>query len=298
MNIKHEQPHEPSADEHAQESWYFNWTDRKHDMFGLARTGFKYHAQQPEPLIMTITGKHLDFIYPLVPVPKMTTDWNEIDATQGLIAGDMTVTMEEPFKLWRIVLKGENSLNLQFEAYTPVFNYNAHSGELASTMTTEHFEQSCRVTGWLEFHGNRREIDGYGQRDKSWGVRAWPEIVGWDWISAQFGEEMSFNVMRTQEKMRTFLNGFVYRDGRNFAITDASIDYEWGEEAEKPIRTHLEIVDESTSRHLITAETRGSFSLPKSPVVLEETYSIFTYHDVKKPLEGGGMVEHVWRPEV
>ncbi|MCP4755533.1 MAG: hypothetical protein GY866_32115 [Proteobacteria bacterium] len=295
MDIIHEQPHQPSADEHAQESWYFNWTDRKHDMFCLVRTGFKYHDRQPEPLILTISGNTIDFIYPTETVPKMAADWDKIDAAQGLVAGNMIATMEEPFKRWRIRLEGPKSMDLLFESYTPVYDYHTDGRKLASTMTTEHFEQSCRVTGWIDFNGRRLEIDGYGQRDKSWGVRKWPEIQGWDWISAQFGEKLSFNVMRTLENDEVFMNGFVYRDGRNFTISEATIEYEWSDKKEEPAGTRLEIRDEAGLVHSISAVTRGVFLIPKLPVVLTEAYSVFTYHGPGETLEGGGVVEHVWR---
>jgi hypothetical protein len=296
MDIKHEQPHRPSDDEHAQESWYFNWTDLEHDMFGLARTGFRYHDRQPEPLVLTITGNHPEFVFPAETVPQMTGNWDEIDAADGLMAGSMSVTMEEPFKRWRIKLNGANSMDLLFESFTPVFNYHAEGRKLAPSMTTNHFEQSCRVTGWIDFNGNKREINGFGQRDKSWGVRAWPDILGWDWISAQFEDKITFNVMQTREKQDTFLNGFIFRDGSNYAITEASISYEWGGREQEPAKTRLELVDETGVEHLITAQTQGIFPLPKTPVMLEECYSVFVYHGPTDNLTGGGVVEHVWRP--
>lgn len=296
MNVIHEQPHKPSDDEHAQESWYFNWTDTEHDMFGLARTGFKYHAQQPEPLIITITGNKPALIFPFETVPQMTSSWDKIDASRGLVAGDMTVIMEEPFKRWRIILKGNNSMDLLFESYTPVFNYHESGRKLASSMTTNHFEQSCKVTGWVNFDNKHLEINGYGQRDKSWGVRVWPEIQGWDWIAAQFGEKITFNVMNTLENNQKFINGFIFRDGKNFAITDASIKYEWGNKEEEPARTGIEFSDETGKKHRVSAVTRSIFPIPKPPVIIGEAYSIFTYHGADETLEGGGVVEHVWRP--
>ena len=296
MDIVHEQPHRPSENEHAQESWYFNWTDSNHDMFGLARLGFRYQDDQPEPLVLTITGDMPEFIYPAEVIPKMAATWDNIDAAEGLIAGKMKVTMEEPYKRWRIQLEGDNSMDLLFETFTPVFDYHVRGRELAATMTTEHFEQSGRVTGWINFNKKYRSVNGFGQRDKSWGVRAWPDITGWDWISAQFGENLTFNVMRTLEKDRVFVNGFIYQEGRNMAITTASIDYTWGSHSQEPAETRLSIEDETGNKHLITAETRGIFTIPKGPVRLEEAYSIFTYHGINEKLTGGGVVEHVWRP--
>jgi len=102
--------------------------------------------------------------------------------------------------------------------------------------------------------------------------------------------------MRTLERDRVFVNGFIYQGGKNVAVTAASIDYTWGSHSQEPAATRLEIEDETGRTHLITAETRGIFTIPKEPVRLEEAYSIFTYHGDHETLAGGGVVEHVWRP--
>ena len=144
----------------------------------------------------------------------------------------------------------------------------------------------------------RREVEGLGQRDKSWGLRVWPEIEGWDWISAQFGEDLSFNLMRTRERGEVFDNGFVCEGGQNFAIREADLRYEWGAVEHQPAETHLVLDDEAGRRHEIRGEMRAIFPLPRDPVRLEEAYSSFTYRGGagESPREGRGVVEHVWRP--
>jgi len=298
IDASDEQAHEPSDDEHAQESWYFNWVDPRHDVFGLARLGYRYHARAPEPLILTIAPHGLEVIYTPQHVSSEMEPWERLDAGLGLVAGDMRAIMEEPFERWRLQLEGPNRMDLLFESYTPVFDYTEGGRELAPSMTTAHFEQSCRVTGWTDFYGKRLEVAGLGQRDKSWGVRAWPRIEGWDWISAQFGEDLSFNLMRTREAGEVFVNGFVFRDGQNVAIREADLRYEWGAVEQQPAETHLVLDDEAGRRHEIHGEMRAIFPLPRDPVRLEEAYSSFTYRGGagESPREGRGVVEHVWRP--
>lgn len=293
-----EQAHEPAESEHAQESWYFNWTDPRHRFFGLARIGYRYHARQPEPLILTIRDGAPEFIFPLTPVPPMQGTWRDLDPAAGLRAGDLLVEMLEPLRRWRVRLDGEDRLDLCFEAFTPPFDYAAHGAELASTMTTAHFEQSCRVTGWTELRGQRLEIDGLGQRDKSWGVRVWPDIDGWDWICAQLGTDLSFNLMRTREKGAAFDNGFVFHDGRNLAIREAELRYTWGSRPHAPATADLELVDESGARHRLAARIHGIFPIPRDAVRLEECHATFRYRGPAGEREGDGVVEHVWRADV
>jgi hypothetical protein len=291
-----EQAHEPGESEHAQESWYFNWADPRHRLFGLARIGYHWRDHQPEPLILTVRAGAPEFFFPTSPLPPMTCPWDQLDAGEGLRAGGMVVIMEEPLRRWRVLLDGPDRMDLTFDAFTPPFDYRGEGRGLAPSMTTEHFEQSCKVTGWTEFRGTHLDIDGLGQRDKSWGVRIWPEIEGWDWISAQFGHDLSFNVMLTRERGTTFTNGFVFRDGRNVAVRQADVRYEWGQAEEQPATTRLRICDETGTEHTITAVTEGIFPIPRRDVRLEEAYSIFTYHGPDGSREGGGVVEHVWRP--
>jgi hypothetical protein len=62
-------------------------------------------------------------------------------------------------------------------------------------MTGAHFEQSGRVTGWTRFGiergAERHEIDALGQRDKSWGVRDWARLEGWNWLAGHPGRDRS-----------------------------------------------------------------------------------------------------------
>ena len=79
-----------------------------------------------------------------------------------------------------------------FEAHTPAFDYHSPRADgepprMATTTTGSHFEQAGSVTGWTHFQRERQEIRALGQRDKSWGVRDWNRLEGWNWISGQFG---------------------------------------------------------------------------------------------------------------
>ena len=83
-----EQAHEPRTHEYAQESWYFNWVDRRHDIFGLARLGYRYQSRTPEPLILTISPQGLELPYTPQNVSGEMTPGDQLDAARGLVAGD------------------------------------------------------------------------------------------------------------------------------------------------------------------------------------------------------------------
>lgn len=78
-----EQAHEPSQSGHAQESWYFNWTDPRHKLFGLARIGYHWRSHRPEPLILTVREGRPDFFLPMSPPPPMASSWDSSTLRPG-----------------------------------------------------------------------------------------------------------------------------------------------------------------------------------------------------------------------
>jgi hypothetical protein len=184
-----------------------------------------------------------------------------------------------------------------FEAHTPAFDYGAHGGQLARTMTGAHFEQSGRITGWTHFGSERHEIDALGQRDKSWGVRDWERLEGWEWLAGQLGPDWSFNLMQTIEGGERLDNGFVFRDGANHPLVRARIAYEWGAVEHQMRRAEIELVEADGRTHHVRADALGAFPILRDRVWLEETHVAYTLRadGASGEREGQGVVEHVWR---
>jgi hypothetical protein len=289
-----EQLHEIGSDRHWQESFYFNWADPDQRAFTLARIGFRFNQRKIDGLIVSIRDGQPDFMYPAANL-RQRGSWSGQDPERGMRSRGFTVTMEEPLRLWRLQLRGRSSMDVVFEAHTPPFDYR-ETGRLASTMTGQHFEQTGSVTGWTNFRGRRFEISALGQRDKSWGVRDWPKVEGWNWISAQFGRDLSFNLMQTFENGEPVDNGFFFQDGANHAVESMEIDYRWGEQSQQPSTARIRARDVRGRQHEIEAQVLGSFPLLKSGVWLEESHARFRIQTPKGPRTGQGVIEHVWRP--
>jgi len=205
--------------------------------------------------------------------------------------------MEEPLSRWRLAIEGDRGMDVVFQAVTPPFDYHGDGGKLASTMTGAHFEQAGHVTGWTEFGARRHEIDAWGQRDKSWGVRDWDRLEGWNWIAGQFGSHLAFNVMQTIEGGEPLDNGFIFHEGENRAIDRCTIEYTWADQAHRMAEARIEIGEAGGPSHEIHAESIGTFPILRGDVWIEETHVAF-----KCSLAGGGevhhgqgVVEHVWR---
>jgi hypothetical protein len=73
----------------------------------------------------------------------------------------------------------EVSGDLQFGAWGSPLSFR--SG-LTEGVASEHFEQPGSVTGTIAVDGERRDLDGRGLRDHSWGVRDWQRVPYWRWF--------------------------------------------------------------------------------------------------------------------
>jgi len=288
--------HEVGEDPAWQESFYFNWADPERQSFTLARTGYRFHPRKTDGLAISLREGELELFYGPADLDH-EGDCRDEDPTGGMRAGDLVVTMLEPLRRWRLQIEGERGMDVVFEAHTPAFDYSAHDAKLARTMTGAHFEQSGRVTGWTHFGAERHEIDALGQRDKSWGVRDWDRLEGWEWLSGQLGAEWSFNLMQTIENGERLDNGFVFRDGANHPLVGARIEYAWGETEHRMQSARIELVEAGGRAHRLRAEALGSFPILRDQVWLEETHVAYTLEGTGAEPErpGQGVVEHVWR---
>lgn len=85
------------------------------------------------------------------------------------------IECEQPLSRYRIRHTGpHSSLDVTFEAIMPP---NPVAPEESPGMFAGHFEQAGHVTGELVVGGERRDIDCYSIRDRSWGPREMPEEI-------------------------------------------------------------------------------------------------------------------------
>jgi hypothetical protein len=292
--------HPPGGDPAWQESFYFNWADPERRTFGLARIGYRPNVGKTDGLVVSVRDGKLELFYAPADIDHDGPCSAE-DPAAGMRAEDLLVAMEEPLHRWRIQIGGHREMDLVFEAHTPAFDHHASRADgeprrLAATMTEFHFEQSGSVTGWTHFQRERHEIRAFGQRGKSWGVRDWSHLEGWNWISGQFGADLSFNIMQTFENGRALDNGFVFRDGENHAIDTVSLQLRWAHQEHLLRDAQMAVIDVTGRRYDIRAEALASVPILRKDVWLEETHVAFTLESDGGAREGQGVVEHVWRP--
>ena len=234
-------------------------------------------------------------MYPAVNLRKRGL-WREHSAESGLRARSLKYVVEQPLRRWRITLTGRNCMDLTWESLSPAFDYQQSQQALPPNVAGRHFEQVGRVTGWTRFKGRKLEINGMGQRDKSWGARDWQNIEGWNWISVQMGEELAFNVWELQYQGRRYINGFVFQEGAVQPVTDVEIRFDWTARVHVPRVVQILISDASGRKTTVAGEALGHFPLVKEGLWIQETHGRFSAEQGSQRFSGIGVIEHAWRP--
>ncbi|GAB04562.1 hypothetical protein GOAMR_20_01090 [Gordonia amarae NBRC 15530] len=215
--------HESGPDPRWQESWYFSWFDTASSAAGLARIGYLpgSHEWNAGALIVGSSG-----------VRRLLVRSKQRGGPQdprALTVGRLSFRMVEPLSSWRLVIDGRDGLDLTFTALNGAFDFaDGPAGSALLTGTADrHFEQSGRVEGTVRVGGTTTLIRGYGQRDKSWGLRDWAGLQRWNWIPVLFDDDLALCATRVTMDGITNVGGYIWRDGANHPIRDLRVEPVW-----------------------------------------------------------------------
>lgn len=133
------------------------------------------------------------------------------------------------------------SVDLRFEALGPCHSIGDQgmAGHTSDELSASRFEQPMRVTGSSEIAGARREVDGYGERDHSWGPRDWN--IEWTFLALSGPERQSMAVRVSFDEDTYFDTGYLAA-GEMRTVVEA--DFELDVQPER-VAGRVEIVDEA-----------------------------------------------------
>jgi hypothetical protein len=164
--------HPPTNETKWRESYYFNWVDLNKKVAGFSTIGILPNEQRREFVFLLFMEDRNEIYYK---EPKLESYSQEL----GMMLRDNRLSYEliTPFKTWNIEYKSRMmDLRLVFEARFPTHHFGVDS----SASWQHHFEASGRIHGSITLKGAERiEIEGFGQRDKSWGYRDWHQFTRW-----------------------------------------------------------------------------------------------------------------------
>ncbi|MFF0279358.1 hypothetical protein ACFYSW_03525 [Rhodococcus aetherivorans] len=134
-------------------------------------------------------------------------------------------------------------MEFTFAGIHPAFDYGSNADGTPGYLAQNRYEQTGRIVGELRWRGEVYAFDGPGHRDHSWGTRDWDAIHHYKWIAAS-GADCSANLMWTMAEGEVDVNGYLYVDGLQSPILNASIGTEYGADYVQDIVT-AEITDEA-----------------------------------------------------
>jgi hypothetical protein len=199
VDPKDEQSHQSGPEDLWGESWYFDFFAADGSIGGWIRLGLYpnlgvawYHAFVVGP------GRPIAAVADLeAPLPKAGS--LEL-RSHGLWADH---TCETPLEHWSL---GNEAFAVAVDAPSELYDRAPRGDQLPMGLDLEwetdgephhyvhttRYEVPCRVHGEVLIGAERIELDGFGQRDHSWGVRDWWQM-GWVWCSGRLEDGTRFH---------------------------------------------------------------------------------------------------------
>lgn len=269
------------------DSLYFNCYDPSKEVGIVTRIGILPNQGQANVLMLAFAGAEVAGAHVRVE-ERPSGDWDD------LAVGGVRYRVAGPFVRCEIVSEVEGmKASLEVTPFTPAVSYHGVHGNLTDTygVAAGHYEQSCRVTGWVEIGGERVALEGWGQRDHSWGIRDWSGVEWWYWVSPVFGDDLSLNVFKASGGGGTSTGGMLWMAGTAAPVVSAEIEVESDAEGRQQ-RARVRASD-AEARTIEVEGTRIALaSLPAGTAVVEEAFFRFTHGD----RTGFGIFEYLRRP--
>lgn len=277
--------HQPDGQPDWQESWYFNWFDG--ERFGLARIGYRptRFGWSCDALLMATEHGKPATIFARIAMPVRQRP----DPRKGLKFGRFSLQMLEPYKRFRISVGG--ICDLAWTALAPPHDFG--EGEGPPGIAPRHLEQCGAVKGWFKLNGKTTEVNGLGQRDKSWGQRSWSKVAGWEWICVPVDHDLGLHLWTaTGIDDKKYGGGFLRRGNRLYAA----------EEVEPSIQTtpdgrpqHMQVRGKVAGKAFeLNGTAQGIFPIAKNGLWLDETAMDFTLELAGENHKCRGLLEHAY----
>ncbi len=226
-----ERRHEPGPEELWNESWYFDFTDAEGRLGGYVRLGL-YPNQDTAWYWACLVGQGRPLVTVIdhdVPLPAgssleiradgLWADHTVEDPLDHMTLGceAFAVGLSHPAEAYG-AMRGERvafGLDLEWETDGGTYPYPGVS----------RYEVPCRVHGEILVGDERIDLDGWGQRDHSWGVRDWWSVA-WCWTSGRLEDGTRFHATHvTLGEAPLYATGYVQPpDGPLTAVDGRAVD--------------------------------------------------------------------------
>lgn len=270
--------HTAKADKEWNESYYFVFYDKKQNIGGMSRLGFKPNKQEGTDFfilflpngsaaIYNFSEKVLDENRKRLSVGGMRYKRLPNGTWRYVFNGKMVVT-KKPEDLPKVGqnreliskiadVKFDLALIPVHESYEYSSNMTKESLELGKKSGDEHWEQIGKVNGWIKTDEVTYQIqDIIGQRDHTHGLRDWTGVGNWLYFVVWFNENLCINPAAIiAEDGHVSSGGFIYQFGRNIPIKTIRVLEQVFDDNNLPISCKIEILDKTGANHILEAKT-------------------------------------------
>lgn len=283
--VDDEYPHTPSKNPDWRESYYFNFVDSENCISSFSTIGLLPNLGRREFVFALFHPDGRKIYY------KEVSGQFNCDLT-SLSNGCLSYELISPLDLWRISFSDQDlGVELIWKARFSAYSFGKGSG----TSWAEHFEQSGIVSGVVRLpDGKKVIVNGFGQRDKSWGSRQW-HIDNWFALHAQF-EDMSIGLRRDIVGGKAYVSGAVLSEGPPDPISSVEVQVEKVDNQGAPISSRASITTlygkcYTLLSNLISSSSYAKFSR-KFPGGTTELFESMAFHHCEElSLKGTGLLE-------
>jgi hypothetical protein len=267
------------------ESFYFVFYDKKNNIGGMSRIGFKPNKSEGMTFFFlflsdgSAAGYHKiiklkDFSENLR-VGGMSHNWQNDGSWKYFFRGTM-IFVSDPLNIPdvrenpKIILKSEKILmDLTFSPHSSIYEYSKfmtpESLEIGKKSGDKHWEQIGRIDGKINIGQIEYHINSVlGQRDHTYGVRDWTGVGNWLYYVVWFNENLAINPAAIiTEDGRLSIGGFLFRDGQNIPLISINIiNQEYDDQGIYPISSELLILDNLGEEHNLKAKVGPIIPVP------------------------------------
>jgi hypothetical protein len=256
------------------DSLYFNCYDPEQQIGVVTRIGILPNQGQANVLLFAVKGGDVGGLHVRLE-PRPDGDWDD------LTVGGVRYRVVEPFETCKITAETPDlRADLEVASFTPAVAYHDVHGNVTDAygVATGHYEQSCRVRGWIELGADRHNLDALGQRDHSWGIRDWSGVDWWFWVSPMFGEDLSLNIFKAKGGGTTSAGGMLWKEGRAAPIVSAEVDVDVDSEG-RQTSARVNGKDSEGRTVELAGERIAIVSLPVGSSVVDEAFFRFSMND-------------------
>ncbi len=267
------------------ESYYFVFYDKQHNIGGMTRLGFKPNKEEG-----------MSFYFLFLPHGSAAGYFREQkvkDYVKSLKVGGVYHNYQSKSK-WKYQFKGtmifvknpedlskvreqpklisgteKVLMDITFEPINNTFEYSDHmtpeSIEIGKKAGDKHWEQIAVLSGNIKIGNKNYKIENaLGQRDHTYGVRDWTGVGDWLYYVVWFNNNLAVNPAAIiTEDGRLSTGGFIFKDGKNIPLkTIQVVDQQFRKDGVLPISSKLKLVDDYGISHILKARVGPIIPVP------------------------------------